>query len=293
MTWSAGLRRRLKLNISLSKYTTFKVGGRARFFFEPKNTRELISILKESHKLRLACYVIGNGSNLLVSDKGLDAAVIRLSNPYFQRIDFKKNRAEAGSGLTVRHLLEKAKNQGLGGLEFLAGIPGTVGGALVMNAGIKTDSIGSLIKEVKVIDSNNEIRILKGSRLRFAYRKSNLAKYIILSAKFKLIKKSRQQIDQSIRDFLKKRWEAQDVSAFSAGCVFKNPISDSAGRLIDLCGLKGKRIGDAQISGRHANFIINRGRAKAEDILKLIGFVKDRVKEKFGINLEEEIKIWQ
>ncbi|MDD5044745.1 MAG: UDP-N-acetylmuramate dehydrogenase [Candidatus Omnitrophica bacterium] len=293
MTWSQNLRKRLKSGVFLSRYTTFRIGGKARFFIEPKNVKELTAVIKEARKAKVPYYILGNGSNLLVSDKGINGVVIKLSSPYFKKASFKKNIIDAGAGLNLGQMIEKARNKGLGGCEFLSGIPATVGGAVMMNAGARGDSISGLIKEVKVLDKNGKVGTLGKGKLKFGYRKSNLSQYILLSAKIKLEKRPKGEIGQRISDYLSVRRQTQDTGKPNAGCVFKNPAGDSAGRLIDLCGLKGKRVRDAQVSFRHANFIVNRGRAKAEDVLKLASFVKQRVKERFGVALEEEIKIWQ
>ncbi|MCM8779619.1 MAG: UDP-N-acetylmuramate dehydrogenase [Candidatus Omnitrophica bacterium] len=292
MIWSTALKKHLKENVPLSKFTTFRIGGKARFFIQPKNIRHLLSVLKQAHNLKVPYYILGNGSNVLVSDEGVDALVIRLSAPSFKKITFRKNIVEAGSGAHLRSLIEQAKNKGLGGCEFLSGIPATLGGALVMNAGIKTASIAELVEEVRVIDRKNRLRILRNRQLKFAYRKSNLSNYVILSVKLKLTEKPKEEITYLINSFLKKRMLSQEPVWYNAGCVFKNPPRHSAGRLIDLCGLKGKRIGDAQVSYKHANFIINRAHATAKDVLALMDLVRNRVKDQFGINLEPEIKIW-
>ncbi|MCM8763115.1 MAG: UDP-N-acetylmuramate dehydrogenase [Candidatus Omnitrophica bacterium] len=292
MTWSQELKSRIKSNVALCRHTTFRIGGPAQFYTEPQDTRELIAILKEARRLRIPYYIIGNGSNILVRDRGVRGIVIKLCRPYFKKINFKANTVEAGAGLGVNQLLDKIRDRGLGGCEFLAGIPATLGAAVVMNAGVKDAWIGECVKEVKILDNHLRIRTLKSNQLRFNYRKSNLEKYIVLGVKLGLKKRPKREIMQRIKNFLKYKKLTQDMSGFSAGCIFKNPRGESAGRLIDLCGLKGKRIGDASVSFKHANFIINRGRAKAKDVLSLMNYIRKRVREKFHIDLEPEIKIW-
>jgi UDP-N-acetylmuramate dehydrogenase len=218
---------------------------------------------------------------------------LHLNQPVFKSISYRGNAIEAGSGLMLGQLILAAKNRGLSGLEFLAGIPGTLGGALVMNAGAWGRSISEIVEKVRVMDYNGTIKILERKEIKFAYRRSSLARYIILSARLKLAKKSKKEIAESIKQFLQCRRNTQDVSSPNAGCVFKNPAGKSAGKLIDLCGLKGKRIGGACVSQRHANFILNKGNAGSGDVLKLMSLIRKRVKAQFKVNLEPEIKIWR
>jgi UDP-N-acetylmuramate dehydrogenase len=182
----------------------------------------------------------------------------------------------------------------LAGLEFLAGIPGTVGGALAMNAGAWGRSIGELVEKATVMDYNGDIEVLTKKQMKFSYRNSSLQKYIILNIYLKLKKKNKRIINEKITGYLAQRRNSQDNSLPNAGCIFKNPSERiSAGRLIDLCGLKGRNIGDAFISLRHANFVLNKGNARARDVLKLMELAKREVRKKYRINLEPEIKIWR
>lgn len=277
-----------------SEHTTFKLGGPAKFFIEPKDTAELRLILGYVRKYKLSLFVIGAGSNILIRDKGIDGVVLQLSSPYFREFIFNGKHLKAGSGVMLSQLLNATEKQGLSGLEFLAGIPATVGGALIMNAGIsgKSKNIGSLVENVTVMNYNGNIKLLKKQALRFGYRTSNLSKYIILNARLNLFKKDKQTVKNRIAEYINYRKVTQDISKPSAGCIFKNPKMTSAGRLIDLCGLKGKRIGGACISKRHANFILNLGNARASDVLRLMNLIIKRVKNKFNVTLEPEIKIW-
>lgn len=276
-----------------SEHTTFRIGGPAKFFIEARDIDELKLILSKVKKYNMPLLVIGRGSNILVSDKGVKAVVLQLNSPAFKKVRFNKNHLEAGSAITLSQILKETEERGLSGLEFLAGIPGTVGGALIMNAGIPGRNIGDLVREVKVMDYNGNIKNLKIKDIKFGYRISSLSKYIILKARFKLMKKNRQEIRNKISEYIAYRKLTQDLSRPSAGCIFKNPKGKSAGRLIDLCGLKGRSIGGASISKKHANFILNKGNARAEDVLKLMSLIKKRVKQKFDIALNPEIKIWR
>jgi UDP-N-acetylmuramate dehydrogenase len=241
--------------------------------------------------------VIGAGSNILASDQGLVGLTLSLVLPYFKKINFRGNLVEVGAGCTLARLIQQALAWELGGAEFLVGIPGTVGGALAMNAGItersKTKSIGDLVESVSAMDYNGSLKKIDRKDIRSGYRDTNLAKYIILSAKLKLKKQNQKTSIGRIEKYLSLRRANQDYAYPSAGCVFKNPRGYSAGRLIDLCGLKGRRIGDAAVSLKHANFIVNLRQARAKDVLKLMGLLKKEVKNKFNIELESEIKIWK
>lgn len=293
-----------KFNEPLAEHTTFKIGGPAEFWVEPQDTAELNSLIKAAKNKNIPIFVIGAGSNILCVDSGIKGIVISLNSDYFKKIEAKKDNVLCGAGVRLASLVEKAHALALGGIEFLSGIPGTVGGALTMNAGIsesvregkkirKIRSIGDMVEEVSVMDYAGNIMTLKRKELDFSYRRSNLSDYVILDANFKLFKKDKKEIKNEINKYLDYRKRTQDMSSPSAGCIFKNPPQESSGRLIDLCGLKGKSIGDAFISLKHANFILNKGSAKAEDILGLISLVKKEVKNRFGIELDTEIKIWQ
>jgi UDP-N-acetylmuramate dehydrogenase len=283
---------KIRIGEPIRNHTTFKIGGRAKFFIEPKDTDELRFSLAFAKNNKLPVFVIGAGSNILVGDKGIPGVLLRLSSPDFKKIYRKGSHLYAGSGAWLGKIVKFSKDYGLSGAEFLAGIPGTLGGALAMNAGVKARSMGCIAQEVSVMDYSGKIKNLRKKDLRFGYRKSNLSKYIILSAILKLKKSDKHRIRERIDEYVNYRKVTQDLSRPSAGCIFKNPHGDSAGRLIDLCGLKGKRVGDAAVSLKHANFILNLKRASCADVLKLMGIVRKTVNKKFKIDLAPEIKIW-
>lgn len=295
MNWQTFLRGKVKPGEPLKRHTTFKIGGPVKFFIAPKDSADLKLLLKLAKRYRIPALIIGKGSNILAADIGLNAAVIALSSPFFKRLTFKNSIVEAAAGCSLSEVILAAQKRGLGGLEFLAGIPGTVGGALVMNAGEGKDGwhIADFIRKVKVMDYQGKIKTLNKRALKFGYRKSNLGKYIVLGVSLKLRKESKQDIQNKLKNSLMMRRRTQDMLHASAGCIFKNSRQFSAGKLIDLCGLKNKRVGQAAISERHANFIINIGNACAKDVLKLMALVKKQVKHKFRINLDPEIRIWQ
>jgi len=281
--------------VPLKNHTTFKIGGKTQFFIEPKDTRDLKLVLRLVKRYRLPVHVIGRGSNILVSDKGIKGVVLRLSAPYFKKIFRKDNHLEVGSGVLLQRVILFAKDCGLSGAEFLSGIPGTIGGALAMNAGIGRGNhcIADLVKTVTVMDFAGKTKTLRKKDIKFGYRESSLARYVILSTCLRLTKKNKEEVKERIKEYLELRKATQDLSRPSAGCVFRNPEGDSAGRLIDLCALKNKRVGDACVSSKHANFILNLGQGRASDVLKLMDVLREKVKDRFNITLEPEIKIWQ
>ncbi len=292
MLWPKSLNKKIKAKIDLAAFTSFKIGGQAKFFFEPRDLKSLQEALACAKKAKVKVFILGAGSNILASDSGVDGMVIKLSGKDFQRLDHKGACLTVGSGLKLNQLILFAKDKGLSGLEFLAGIPGTLGGALAGNAGAWGRSIGERVEEVSVLGYNGRPKLLAGRNLRFAYRKSNLNKYIILSAKLKLQAADKDKIAFKIKEYLLRRSKTQGSSLPNAGCVFKNPDKNPAGSLIDACGLKGKTKGGALISRVHANFILNSGKAKSSDVLSLMDLMRKKVKERFKINLQPEIKIW-
>ena len=293
MNWWRGSKGKVKLGEPLSRHTTFKIGGPAEFFINPQDVDDLKLLIAGAKKENVPVLLLGAGSNILASDNGVKAAVLQLNSPCFKRITINGDCLEAGCGLGLWQLVEAARMHSLSGVEFMVGIPGTVGGALVMNAGAWGKNIAGVIEKVRVMDYQGKVKILNKSQIEFGYRTSDLGKYIILSAYLKLNKMDKKEISDNIKKYLRHRFDAQDNSLPNAGCIFKNPPGESAGRLIDMCGLKGKKIGGAVISRRHANFILNQGRATSRDVLGLADLIVERVSEKFKLALEPEIKIWE
>lgn len=292
MRLQMALNKRLKINEPLKNKTTFKIGGRARFFYSPEGTSDLKQVLLFAKKKKIKAFVLGAGSNILVSDKGVNGLVLRLDSPFFKKISISGNCLTAGAGAMLAALIRKAGQGRLSGLEFLAGIPGTLGGALMMNAGAWGNDIAALIERVEVMDFGGRIKILSRKDIKFGYRESGLNKYIILSARLKLRKNNKKSSGDLLNKYLCSRRLTQDNSLPNAGCVFKNPQNTQAGKLIDLCGLKGRSSGGAVISNKHANFILNKANACSRDVLNLMKMAKKEVKDKFKKNLHPEIKIW-
>jgi len=294
MLWPKDLKNKIKTKIRLADFTSFKIGGKAKFFFEPDDLESLQRVLALARDAGIKVFIIGAGSNLLVSDSGLDGMVIRLTAKDFKGIYTKGTCIIAGSGLKLNQLILFAQKNGLSGLEFLTGIPGTLGGALAGNAGGWGKSIGDLVRQVYVLDHSGRPKIINCRGLKFAYRESNLDKYIIISATLRLQAADRNSIGQKTRGYLLKRLKRQNnINLPNAGCVFKNPGKKSAGFLIDSCGLKGKIKGGASVSKVHANFILNSNKAKSSDVLALMNLIRRKVKSKFKINLAPEVKIWK
>lgn len=293
---------KVKFEEPLSGHTTFRIGGPAWAWVEPADTDELRNLILFSRQEAIPLFIIGRGSNILVKDGGLKGIVVSLESENFRKIDFDLHNLTGGSGLKISELLNLSRMLGLGGCEFLSGIPGTLGGAVVMNAGVRNAvkesrydflTVGNLVEEVEVMDYEGNFRRLSKRELKFSYRNSNLFEYIILRCTLKLGPRPKESIEKDIEEFLKRKKDSQDLNFPSAGCIFKNPkdLFISAGELIESSGLKGERIGYAQVSRKHANFIINRQDAKAGDVLRLMDLIIQKVEKDHGITLEPEIKI--
>jgi UDP-N-acetylmuramate dehydrogenase len=279
-------------NVLLAQYTTFKIGGNAKYFFTAKKREEIIKAVKAAQQCDLSFFILANGSNVLFSDNGFDGLVIKLENT---NNELRNNTIYAQAGVMLSSIVNIAEEAGLSGLEWAGGIPGTVGGAVRGNAGAFDSSVSDIVKSVEALDvSNLEIKNYKIEDCEFGYRNSIFKKnknLIILSIEIELQKGDRIEIEKQIQEYKNYRKEHHPLKFSSAGSIFKNPSGFSAGELIEKSGLKGKIIGDAQISEKHCNFIINLGRAEAKDVLALINLVKKEVKNKFDINIEEEIMI--
>jgi UDP-N-acetylmuramate dehydrogenase len=279
-------------NVPLKKHTSFKIGGLAEFFCVPKSVDEIKKALDFAERNKLRVAVIGAGTNLLIRDEEFEGLVIKLARG-LNWIKIENNRVLVGAGVPLLRLIKVLSQKGFGGLEFLTGIPGSVGGAVVMNAGAWGKEIGKRVEQVRVLDEERKERILNKRNLGFVYRKSRIQStgWIVTEVTFRLQKKNKKAIKNKIEEYLIKRKISQPLGTPNSGSVFKNPIGDFAGRIIEAAGCKGLRVGDAQVSRKHANFIVNLGEAKANDVIKLMTRVQKAVKDKFKIMLEPEIKI--
>jgi UDP-N-acetylenolpyruvoylglucosamine reductase len=281
----------IRENEPLAKRTTLRVGGPADLFIEPANENDLAATLRFCAERNLPVLIIGRGSNLLIKDAGFRGAVICLSQPEFSRIQFKANRITCGAGAKLKVVAVEARRNGLSGLEFLEGIPGTVGGALRMNAGAMGSATFEVIESVRLMDFSGNIFERNNSELKVEYRCcQDLKTQVALSAVFRAESAPRELVEGRMAEFSKKRWASQPAAP-SAGCIFKNPTTVPAGKLIDELGLKGTRVGGAMVSLEHGNFIVNDSKATAADVLKLIDLIKTRARADRGLELRTEVEI--
>ena len=288
---------KVEKNVKLSKYTTYKVGGVAKAIVYPRNKTCLVKLIRllRSHDIKYK--ILGNGSNLLFSDKTYNGVLIRLNA--FDDIEFLgRNKIRVGAGYSLMKLSLQCARKGLAGLEFAAGIPGTIGGAIFMNAGAYKSDMGYIVQSVKVLTPDLKIITLENKEMKFHYRSSFLQSnpgYICLEVVLKLAKGDKDALDEVIKERRKRRMESQPLEYPSAGSVFRNPEGMFAGQLIEECGLKGKKIGGAMVSDKHANFIINHKNAKSSEIKELIELVHDTVLEKYNVDMkcEQEFVNWE
>jgi UDP-N-acetylmuramate dehydrogenase len=284
-------------DVPLSKHTTYKVGGKAKVMVYPKSVEHLIKLLKLLKSQNIKHKVLGLGSNVLFSDDVYDGVIIRLSE--LDNLEFfGRNKVRVGAGYSLMKLSLLTARKGLAGLEFASGIPGTVGGAVFMNAGAYKSDMGYVVTEVKVLTPELKIITLENKEMNFHYRTSFLQThpgYICLEAVLKLTKGDKNALDEVIKERRQRRMESQPLEYPSAGSVFRNPEGMFAGKLIEDIGLKGKTIGGAMVSEKHANFIINYKKAKGSDIKKLIELVHQKVLEEYDVDMkiEQEFVNWE
>jgi UDP-N-acetylmuramate dehydrogenase len=281
-----------RLDEPLAPHTWLKVGGPAQIFMEPRSTEELQRVLQAVAAEELPVYVLGGGSNLLVRDEGVAGVVIKAKGEEFGRIEIDGTRIRAGGAALLSALISETAQHGLTGLEALVGIPGTVGGAIRGNAGGRHGDIGEHVRSVEALTSKGERVIRQGDELTFAYRFCSLNEPVILNAELELKPGDPEEITRQMRQVWIAKKATQPFSFQSAGCIFKNPRGLSAGNLIEQAGLKGTRVGGAEVSDRHANFIVTNEQATAADVLNLIDVIRSRVNEVHGVELELEIKVW-
>ncbi len=284
----------LNSNISLANFTTWKIGGLAEWIAEPKDIYELTNFISWAKVNNIPCNIIGAGSNLLISDNGIKGLTLCTRKLHGYQVDSQTGIVEACSGEPIPNLARQVAKKGLHGLEWAIGIPGTVGGATVMNAGAQNGSMEDRIISVKVLcTETNKIYDLKKNKLEFSYRNSLLQaeKLIVLSSRLQLEPgfDPKRLINQT-NENLKKRLSTQPYHLPSCGSVFRNPKNNRAGRMIEELGLKGLKQGEAEVSSMHANFIVNKGFAKASDVARLISIIQTKVEEKHGVLLHPEVK---
>ena len=280
-------------DVTMKPYITMRIGGPARALYIPKQIKDLRELIHLCKRKRISLLPLGNGSNIIVPDKGTRKMFVKLAAPFFKKSVVCENSITCGAGLSLNSFCNIAEKNGLGGAEFLVGIPGSIGGAIACNAGAHRKEISDIIKDIRCIDTLGELITLKPQEASFKYRASNIKNLMVVAATFTLKRCKRATVQKRLGRYIKERLLTQDYTAPSAGCIFKNPktIKISAGELIDRCGLKGFRIGGAVVSGKHANFIINKGKATAKDVLNLIQLVRKKVEIREGIVLEHEIEV--
>ena len=312
----------IKENIPLAQYTTLKIGGAARFFCEAKNKKEILEALKFARKKKMPVFVLGGGSNILMSDKGFEGVVVRIMN---YELGVRDTNIECGAGVSLSKIVSESVKAGFSGLEWAAGIPGTVGGAVRGNAGAFGGEMAETIESVKVLDMNDlQFKVYDSMKCGFEYRGSTFkqdSKLIIISAVLRLKKGKKEESEKRVKEIIKQRKEAQPFDFPSSGSFFKNPICKNkelieeykkdtllrqgfggqagkeakdkvipAGYIIDVLGLRGKKIGGAMVSQHHGNFLVNTGKATAEDFIILAAIIKTRARNEYGIQLQEEVQ---
>jgi len=284
-----GIRGAVSFNAPLKDYTSFRIGGPADVLVEPADVDDVARLVRQTRAQKLPLFVVG-GTNLLIRDKGIRGVVVHLGK-------LRAIREEAGAvlyaegGVGMPTLIGYAIRHSLAGLEWAAGIPGTVAGCVVMNAGTRLGEMKDSVKAVRLVNRKGEIVDIPASEIPFAYRRATLPVGIVVGVWVQLKAGVRADVEKVVKDYLHYRRDTQPLTLPSAGCVFKNPPKDSAGRVIDLAGLKGAQVGDAQVSEKHANFIVNQGQASAKDVLALIRKVRAAVARGTGVKLELELKV--
>ncbi len=276
----------------LADHTWLKVGGPAQFFARPNTQEELVRLVSACHENEIPIRIFGRGSNLLVRDEGVSGVVLQLTGEEFSDVQIDGTSVCARSGTKLSELISHTVRAGLAGFEILAGIPGTIGSAVRGNAGGRSGDIGQYVKSVTVLTAKGEIVTREEDELEFGYRTSSINELLILEASFKLHEDDVEEITRRMRKVWIMKKATQPFSFQSAGCIFKNPRGISAGSLIDQAGLKGAKIGGAEISDRHANFIVTEEGATAGDVQRLIQMAQAKVSEQFGVDLELEIQVW-
>lgn len=281
---------RVSLDASLAPLSTYHIGGRASVLVEPQGAEDLRELLRCISHAGVSYLILGGGSNVLFADEGYQGVVIRLGRG-FQGVEIEGTRVRAKAGTKLVTVLGKAREANLGGVEFFAGIPGTIGGAVVGNAGAKKAWIGPFVEEVTIVNPRGEMKKLAGGELAFGYRSSSLkmSGNVLVEVVLRLKKEPQEAVEKKVRVYFKARRGRQPRTEKNAGSVFKNPPGDFAGRLAESVGLKGYQVGGAQVSPVHANFIVNNGTATAHDVVEVMREIQKRVGEATGIRLEPEI----
>ncbi|MBI2415745.1 MAG: UDP-N-acetylmuramate dehydrogenase [Candidatus Kerfeldbacteria bacterium] len=279
----------IEQQVPLAPFTTFKIGGPAKYFLRAKTLAELLQALTMAQSSNMAVYILGGGSNVLVHDRGFDGLVIKME---LHDISITTTRLTAGAGVLLNTAIRLAVNAGLAGLEFATGVPASVGGAVWANLGCRGSDISQIVESVVACDRQGNQKIFTRADCQFQYRDSMFKHqpWIILQASFQLHFGDNTALRQRMVALTKLKKNEQNVGEDTAGCAFRNPINSTASQLIDQLGLKGFQIGGAKVSERHANFIINTGQATADQVVQLISYIKQQVRDQLGVQLQEEIE---
>ena len=281
-----------RYNVPLQKYTSFRTGGSAEIFVEPLGVLELKRVLQFCKDEQKKVFIFGKGTNLLVGDNGVDGVVIHLGGINFKNVERDGRYVVSGAGVNLPKLIRTVALSGFGGLEALAGIPGTVGGAVMMNAGGKYGDISDTIRSLTTMAFDGTIIKYTREDVGFEYRGCNLSEQIVIEVEFELNESKIEVVLEKMDEIYNEKQESQPLGTFNAGSIFKNTSQYKAAELIDKANLKGLKVGGAVVSEKHANFIVNTGSATSTDILELIKIIKEAIKEKYDVSLEEEIHIW-
>jgi UDP-N-acetylmuramate dehydrogenase len=288
----SGLEQIVEKDYPLGQNTWFSLGGNAEYFIRPRTVEELADVVRRCTENNMPVRVLGFGSNLLVRDKGIKGAVIKFDSEQFSRIEYNGFSINAGAGADLGKLVLDCVRKGLGGIEALTGIPGSIGGAVRMNAGGIFGDFGSAVESVTLMDNQGNVFEKSKPELSFDYRQTNITAKFILGAQIKLYEADPQQLLKTVKEIWIYKKNTQPLNTRNAGCVFKNPRGMSAGAMIDRTGLKGTKVGGAVVSEKHANFIVAEKDCKSGDVVSLIETIREKVKEKFDVELELEIEIW-
>lgn len=294
----AELAEEVRVDEIMKSHTSFRVGGPADLFAEPKDTEEIAALISAAKALKIPFFLMGNGSNLVISDEGIEGLVIHLGEK-FSHIesepdpnDPEKELVRVTAGTLLTRLSSFATKSGLAGLEFASGIPGSVGGAVFMNAGAYDHDMSEVVEEVSCITKDGQVKTVRKEELDFSYRNSVFMKEggIVTEALLSLSRGNAEEISSKVREYTEKRTKSQPLNFPSAGSMFKRPVGHYTGALIEQCGLKGTCVGGAQVSEKHAGFVINKGDATASDIDGLVKKIQSEVKAKFDVDLEREVR---
>ncbi len=293
MSWWKGFANRIERDAPLGPWTWFRLGGPARYLFRPRDAEELARLLVRAKEEDVPLKVLGGGANVLISDDGFDGVVVRLDAEAFRTVRRRGTTLSVGAGVDLMPFTRHCSEQGLSGLESMAGIPGTLGGAVGMNAGGRSGELGNVVRQVSLLRLDGGRETWPHDRVGFGYRCSDIGDRIVLSAELELVEDDPHRVKRTYDEHLEYKRRSQPLAERSAGCIFKNPEGQSAGALIEGAGLKGAGYGRARVSRRHANFIVARSGAVASDVLHLIDLIRQRVRRIFGAELEIEIDIWR